>query len=197
MGISAVFSFALCLTTPDDTTLIQCTKWLFILKVDVRNISDYQYKEYIQLCKNAGFSSVVQTYNGNNFEAYDDEGYHLNLEYNKRKSEMSIYLEKMESFEWPLQGLALQLPMPSVTFGEIIINNDNVFWIELKGITNSQYEEYINLCKEKGFIKDAEKNPVSYKALNEEDYGLMLVYDDYSCELTIRIETPKQMKKTN
>lgn len=97
------------------------------------------------------------------------------------------------SFEWPTSGIALQVPESPSNRGEITFNDDKNFWIEVRGINQQQYEEYIEACKGMGFTVESEKNSISYKAFNGEGYHISLIHSNSDTDLTIRVEAPEPM----
>jgi hypothetical protein len=102
--------------------------------------------------------------------------------------------ESTATFVWPTSGIALQVPEPSTNRGEITFNDDENFWLEVRGIDQTQYEAYIAACQKKGFTIESEKDSVSYEAYNEEGYHLQLIHSSSSTDLTIRLEAPEPME---
>lgn len=96
-----------------------------------------------------------------------------------------------ERFDWPETGVGLLLPEPETNIGEIIFNDDEQFWIDLYAVSESDYESYIEACKEVGFIVDGEKDSIGYEAYNEEGYHLSISYLDFLEEISIRLGVPK------
>lgn len=103
--------------------------------------------------------------------------------------------EATATFEWPTSGIALQIPEPPSNKGEITFNDDENFWLRVRDIDQSQYESYINACRDKGFTIDSEKNSVSYEAYNEAGFHLQLIHSNSSTDLTIRVEAPEPMSE--
>ena len=96
-----------------------------------------------------------------------------------------------ERFDWPEAGLGLLLPEPETNIGEIIFDDDEQFWIDLNAVSESDYERYIEACKEAGFVVDGEKDSIGYEAYNAEGYHLSVSYMDFSEEISIRLDSPK------
>ncbi len=96
-----------------------------------------------------------------------------------------------ERFDWPEAGLGLLLPEPETNIGEIIFDDDEQFWIDLNAVSESDYESYIEACKEAGFVVDGEKDSIGYEAYNAEGYHLSVSYMDFSEEISIRLDSPK------
>ncbi|MBP3610988.1 MAG: zinc ribbon domain-containing protein [Lachnospiraceae bacterium] len=106
-------------------------------------------------------------------------------------SDSSLQTEKQNYFEWPNSGLSLLLPKLDTNNGEIHFNDDEEFWVDIEGISQSEYECYIEECKEKGFTVDGTKTNMQYEAYNEEGYYLCLMYLDSWEELDIHITVPR------
>ena len=96
-----------------------------------------------------------------------------------------------EKIDWPVTGLGLLLPEPETNSGEIIFDNDEMFWLDLYAVSESDYESYVQACKENGFIVDGEKDSIGYEAYNEEGYHLSISYLDFSEEISIKLSIPK------
>lgn len=116
--------------------------------------------------------------------------------YNKAPVSNSIRETAREStatFEWPSTGIATQLPLPTSSKGEIIVDDNAMFWVEVKDVSDSQYEQYIADCKSLGYVVEAEKNSLLYQAYNAEGYHVQLLHSTGSTELTITAEAPMKM----
>jgi hypothetical protein len=85
------------------------------------------------------------------------------------------------------------LPEPSTKKGEVISNSDTPFSADLYKCSSSDYSDYVEACKEKGFTVDAETNTTSYSAYNEEGYELRLSYYESSEEISVSLEAPVEM----
>lgn len=98
----------------------------------------------------------------------------------------------MEKIVWGDIVLSDILPEPPSSRGEVHKNTDSELWLDISGVTENQYNTYIDDCKEKGFTIDSEKDSFSYEAFNEDGYKLKLTcYGDE--EFSIEIESPMEM----
>ena len=100
-----------------------------------------------------------------------------------------------QEFEWPKTGLNTYLPQPSSTKGEIHSNCDKEFWADIEGYSESEFEKYIEECKNAGFTIDNKKTIMNFEAYNEDGYYLDLMHADYNNELSIRIHVPYATEK--
>lgn len=104
-------------------------------------------------------------------------------------------IEETATFEWPSNSIAMQVPKPPSDKGKITFNDDEMFWLEVYGINESQYESYIAECKNRGFSIEGEKDSISYQAYNEEGYFVQLLYLSSREELSIHVEAPQPMSE--
>ena len=94
-----------------------------------------------------------------------------------------------EKFEWLKTGLSTELPELQGTGGHIWKNSEEELDIYIEGISYSQFDEYIVLCKQKGFTVDAVKDTDKYTAYNSTGYKLELQH--WSSErLDINLKAP-------
>ena len=94
-----------------------------------------------------------------------------------------------EKFEWLKTGLSTELPELQGTGGHIWKNSEEELDIYIEGISYSQFDAYIVLCKQKGFTVDAVKDTDKYTAYNSTGYKLELQH--WSSErLDINLKAP-------
>ncbi len=98
--------------------------------------------------------------------------------------------DTITTFTWPVSDLTLELPEPPTNIGEIRVNDDKELWVEMRAVEQTQFESYIEECKNKGFTIDVEKKGSSYKAHNEKGYYLNLFYYKANKEVSLNIEAP-------
>lgn len=101
--------------------------------------------------------------------------------------------EKDEKLEWPTTGLATMLPKPSSDKGEVHTNSDDTFWADVEEYSQSDFETYVEQCKEKGFTVEAENNALGYEAYSEDGAHLILTYLDSSEEMSINLDAAVEM----
>lgn len=136
------------------------------LSLDVTKTTEGQYKEYIEACKDKGFTIDTET-TGSFFYAYNDKGYKLSLSYYDYNSEMHINLDsamEMETITWPDSEMAKLLPVPKSTTGKIYSNDENSFSVYIGDTTIDDYNAYVKACEEKGFTVDAQKKDKTFYA---------------------------------
>lgn len=112
----------------------------------------------------------------------------LNAQIGHSHAEHSSSEQEIKEFKWPDNGLAAMLPTPKSTYGEIITDNAESLWIKVAKTSQSEFEEYISQCKEKGFTENYDRSSSSYKAENKEKYSLDLFF--YNNEMRINLDKP-------
>lgn len=148
------------------------------LSLDVTKTSEAQYKEYIDACKDKGFTIDTET-SGSFFYAYNDKGYKLSLSYYDYSSEMNINLDsamEMETITWQDSEMAKLLPAPKSTTGKIYSNDEDSFSVYIGDTSIEDYKAYVKSCEEKGFTVDAQKQDKHFSAKNADSYKLTVDY---------------------
>lgn len=149
------------------------------LSLDVTKTTEAQYKDYIEACKEKGFTIDTET-TGSFFYAYNDKGYKLSLSYYDYNSEMHISLDsamEMETITWPDSELAKLLPVPKSTVGQIYSNDEDSFSAYIGNTSVEDYNAYVKACEDKGFTVDAKKQDKSFTAKNADSYKLTVNYE--------------------
>ena len=98
-------------------------------------------------------------------------------------------------FEWNDIVLSEMLPTPDSTVGEIHSNSQTELMLDVHGISEAQFNDYINACKENGFTIEADLSGISFTAYNQAGYKLSLSYYESSSELSINIDAPMEMSQ--
>lgn len=98
-----------------------------------------------------------------------------------------------KSLAWPTSGLATLLPDPPTKKGEVIVNSDDAFSATISNCDESQYNAYVESCKQKGFTTDAESMTQSYEAYTEDGNHLRLSYYSSSKEISVMLDAAVEM----
>lgn len=93
---------------------------------------------------------------------------------------------KGEKIEWSKIALNDQIPEPPSTKGTLFENSDEEFRTSLNGVSDDQYNDYLNACIEKGFTVDADKSSYSYKTYNSDGYSLDMSHIGDSLSITLK-----------
>lgn len=93
---------------------------------------------------------------------------------------------KGEKIEWSKIELRDQLPEPPSSRGTLFENSDKEFWVSLDGVSDDQYNDYLDACVDKGFTVDADKSSYSYKAYNADGYSLDMSHIGDGLSITLK-----------
>lgn len=98
-----------------------------------------------------------------------------------------------EKIVWDDMVLGNMLPEPPANKGEIHYNSADELRVDISDLSDKQYADYVEACKEKGFTVDAESNSSSYNAYNADGYKLELSHYGSDADTSIRLEKPMEM----
>lgn len=149
------------------------------MTVHVANISANQYADYINACKEHGFTLDVTTRN-DTFEAFLADGHKLNLEYEEGRRTMSVEVEApmpLETLQWPKKGIAKLLPKPEATTGKIRSHDSDYFSVYAGETSRDVFEAYINQCLDEGFDGDYHMSETSFYGDNKKGYHVSVTYE--------------------
>lgn len=97
-------------------------------------------------------------------------------------------------YDWDAVVLAEMLPKPESPYGEIISNSEDYLSLDVTKTTETQYKDYIEACKDKGFTIDTESSGSFFYAYNDKGYKLSLSYYDYNSEMHINLDSAMEME---
>lgn len=107
----------------------------------------------------------------------------------------SINRNKKEKFDWNEVELCDRLPKPKSNVGRIWSNEPDRLSIEVEKTSKSEYKEYVKESQAMGYTIESEESGDSYKAFDEEGYGLSVSYFNESMD--IELEAPTEMGTLN
>ena len=90
-------------------------------------------------------------------------------------------------YRWPTSMLVESLPVPESKYGEIVLDAEDSFEINVFHTSKSQFADYINACKKNGFNVDYYGTDDSYDAENKDGYTLSLSYDEKKKTMNIDV----------
>ena len=102
-----------------------------------------------------------------------------------------------EKYEWNEVLLKEHLPTPSSTEGKIGYNSETQFRVSVHNMENADYQKYVELCKQFGYVREAEENTYSYVAYDDEGYKLILSYYSDSKNMDVSLEAPMELGSIN
>lgn len=98
-----------------------------------------------------------------------------------------------EKIVWDEIVLGDMLPEPPAYKGEIHTNDSEQIWVDISNVSNKQFNNYVDDCKDMGFDVDAELDSYSYNAYNEEGYKLSLGHYGDDADMSIDLQAPMEM----
>lgn len=99
-----------------------------------------------------------------------------------------------EKIEWSNFILSSVIPEPDSLLCETINNTEKNLTLYVYKTTLTQYNNYINRCKENGFTIDIEQSNSSFYAYNNDGYKLYLYYHENEKKMTISVDSPIQLQ---
>jgi hypothetical protein len=81
-------------------------------------------------------------------------------------------------FEWSNIVLCNIIPEPDSTFGEIYYNDSQKLSFDLCDISYSDFQNYANVCKSKGFNIEVSFLTNKFEAYNQERFHISIYYDE-------------------
>ncbi len=162
------------------------------LSVDFDEVSSDDAKAYIEACKDLGFTADATESNGN-YQAFDSEGYGLDITYWSSNKNLSVSLDApmvLEALAWPTSGPATLLPKPNTTMGRIELNSSETFGAYLGQMDSATYTAYVDECVAAGFDVDFDRGDTYYAAQNGDGVKLRLEYRGASV-VWIKVESPQ------
>lgn len=103
--------------------------------------------------------------------------------------------EKNSSYVWPDTELGSIIPNPTIKNGEILWSYEDSFYINFEEVKESDFTQYVNLCKAKGFNVDAHETSNSFSAYNADGYNVDVFYWKSLEEITISADIPEKLKE--
>ncbi len=162
------------------------------LSVRVENLSEGDYKEYMSACQAMGYT-VESERRGDNYDAFDEEGYKLSLSYIGETMYIDLDApEKMGILNWPKSEVASLVPIPKSATGKVSRDSSDGCYIYVAETPIEAFNNYIDLCVEAGFDVDYERGDKYYKA---DDKNGNYIYIRYNGNNVMSIEVKKEEDK--
>ena len=102
----------------------------------------------------------------------------------------------IEKFKWENIALSEVLPEPPSNKGSNLMNTEQYLSIDIHDVSKSDYKDYVDACRDKGFTVDLNETSDFYSASNKTGYKIMLYYYDDDEKLSINLTAPSDEKKT-
>ena len=161
------------------------------LWIDINDISDKQYADYVEACKAKGFT-IDENSSSSSFEAYNDKGYKLSLSHYGSDADMRVQLDAPMEFgtiSWPSSTAGKLLPTPKSTTGKFSYEHDDNFFVYVGNTSKADFDAYVVACSDKGFTVDYDKGDTYYYADNADGWHISLKYEGNNV-MSINIDSP-------
>lgn len=148
------------------------------LKIYVFKTKAKQYSEYVNACTEKGFTVEAEK-TEYSYNAFNKDGYELDLYYDEDETEMSITLDAPEEYgelDWPNNEITKLIPKPKSKVGKVEESSLYDFCAYIGETSLDDYQEYVKLCSEKGFTIDEDKSKKYFSAKNSDGYELHVDY---------------------
>lgn len=99
-------------------------------------------------------------------------------------------VDKTEEYKWPDSDIGRMIPLPDSSYGKVSYESEDSFWIDIYDISDEQFENYIDECKNCGFTVDYNKFDGYYSAEDKKGYSLSLTYNKET--LSISMNAPAE-----
>lgn len=103
--------------------------------------------------------------------------------------------DRYAEYEWPTSGVATMIPEPESDYGEIYLSGNEYFSMDVRDYTNNDFLNYVDACREQGFVVDEETGDSYFKAYNEDGYLLNVYCYSSSDEMSIDLRAPVKLSK--
>ena len=92
------------------------------------------------------------------------------------------------SIRWPHTELVSRLPVPETLCGEVQWESADDYSVDLTGVTQEQFNDYVDACMDNGFKEDYYRDSSDFWAYDTEGYYLTVDYDSEESVMNISIE---------
>ena len=152
------------------------------ISAEFDKVSDERFREYVNACRELGFTVEVQE-SSEYYNAFNDSGYHLELDRYGGKYSMNLYFTapmQMGQFRWPDTEAGRMVPATPSTYGTVEWEYDDSFSIYVGNMTREDFLEYVDACRAAGFSADFRKDADYFYAENEEGFTLSVGYEGFN-----------------
>lgn len=149
---------------------------------DIDKCSEAQYKEYVESCKQKGFTVDAKS-NTSSYSAYNADGYKLSLNYGSYSESTTVYLDapvEMGTLTWPKSGAGSLAPAPASKKGKITSDSSGYFTATVGDTDASAYSAYVDACIAAGFDVDYHKGDTSFYADNANGDRVSVSYEGFN-----------------
>ena len=159
-------------------------------KVDLDGCNDASYADYIEKCKEKGFTIDAVNTTGS-YEAYSEDGSHLRVAI--IAEQMSIDLDApiaMGAITWPAAGPASLVPTPASATGKVDRDSSTYFYAYVGETDAAAYASYVDACIAAGYNVDYHKGDTSFYANNASGVHVSVDYRGFNT-MTVKVDASK------
>ncbi len=168
----------------------------------VRKTSPSEFAAYQKACQEWGYTVDVK--DSSNLDAFNEEGYHVQLWYMDYDKEMSISLEaprQLGVLHWPTSELGKLLPTPKSQVGTVAWESNTGFSIYVGETTIEEYGDYVDECRDCGFSENYYRGDRYFHAetaggvrvsVNYEGFGVMYISATAPDEDSVTAQPPER-----
>ncbi len=159
------------------------------LWIKVCDVQYEQYLDYLDECKNFGYSFEIKTEVPKSFEGFNSKGYNLKLNYIDYDEELEIKLNaplKMTEYIWPELAISLNIKKPETENGCFQYENEQEFLFYTKLDSFEYLKKYIDTCIPANFDNNVHETDIMYEASNDSGDFIGVYYEGGSV-ISIRV----------
>lgn len=161
------------------------------LNLHVERTSKGDYNAYIEECQSMGYT-VESEKTGDNYTAFDEEGYGLDLSYIGETMYIDLNAPiEMGILNWPKSEIASLLPIPKSSVGKVSTDTADGCYIYVGETSMDDFNAYAGECSDNGFFVDYERSDKFYNAKDENGNKLSLSYQGNNV-MVIQIRKPDE-----
>ena len=161
------------------------------LSIRVENISEKQFSDYVSACKEKGYTVDSKSITDSDYEAYNQDGYKVELSYIQSMDISLKTPEKMEEIQWPTSELGKAVPVPKSNMGKFNYESEDNFSVVIGNTSKDDFKAYINDCSSNGFNVDYKKDDTYYRAYNADGYYISIDYEGNNL-MTVHAKLPDE-----
>lgn len=96
----------------------------------------------------------------------------------KKEEALTEDLSEYGDIEWPDSTITGLIPKPKSMVGKISFETDTNIMVDIANTSDSDFEDYVEACKDLGYTVDYAKMDGMYSAKNDNGYAVVLSLDD-------------------
>lgn len=165
---------------------------------NVKIFGDFDsFKEYIERCKDYGYTCEAKDDSIDYYSAYKEDGIHIEVKFEETEGMYELSVRESwikDPLIWPESGLAAKVPTPKGRKGKITGDSSEYFSAVVGEMTEKDYNEYIKECRKLGYTLDESKWEGYFSAYHEKNNGDAVTVEYIGLD-SVRIEVFTGQKK--